>query len=61
MRLLVRVCGDTATVICEEVLGNARMAATNGLVREGTTWRMWHHHTSPIARRMTLEGSGLLI
>lgn len=54
-RLLIQVRGDWATVICEEVLGDARMAATNGFVREGTRWRIWHHHASPIARRMKIE------
>lgn len=51
-RLVVRVHADAALVICEEILGDTRLAATNGFVREDDTWRMWHHHAGPIARRM---------
>ena len=49
----VRFADVAATVICEEVLGEARLAATNGFVYEDGAWRMWHHHAGPIARRVT--------
>jgi ketosteroid isomerase-like protein len=57
----VRVDGDAATVICEEVLGEARLAATNVFVREGEGWRLWHHHAGPVARRVARRREGPLL
>lgn len=48
----VRVDGNAATVVCEEVLGDTRLAATNVFVREADGWRLWHHHAGPLARRV---------
>lgn len=57
----VRVEGDAATVVCEEQLGEARLAATNVFVREGDEWRLWHHQAGPVARRLTQRRNGSLL
>lgn len=59
-RVHVRIANTAATVICEEVLGDAHLAATNAFIHENGVWRMWHHHASPIARRVTPEPEPLL-
>jgi len=45
---VARVDGQHATVICFEVIGRARLVATNLFVRipEGG-WRIYHHHAGP--------------
>lgn len=45
----VLLYGDTALVLCEEVLGAAVLAAANLFVREQGTWRLAHHQSGPIA------------
>ncbi|MDQ2101467.1 nuclear transport factor 2 family protein [Azospirillum isscasi] len=45
----VSLYGDTAVVLCEEVLGNAVLAATNLFVREDGEWRLAHHQAGPVA------------
>lgn len=57
----VRMEGDVATVVCEERLGEARLAATNVFIREGDQWRLWHHHAGPVARRLTRRRDGPLL
>jgi hypothetical protein len=42
------VYGDTAIVICFEELEEAVLCATNVFVRDGTEWRMAHHHAGPV-------------
>ena len=37
--------GDTAVVLCYEVLNSAYLLATNIFVREGDAWRLAHHHS----------------
>jgi len=37
------VYGDTAVVICYEILGNINLVATNIFVRENNTWKIVHH------------------
>ncbi len=49
----VYLTGDTARVLCIELVGGGSLAATNLFIRTGATWRMIHHHASPIAQRMT--------
>jgi ketosteroid isomerase-like protein len=47
----VQLFGDTAIVYCYEAATGqpAHLAATNVFVREGTAWRMVHHHAGPLA------------
>jgi ketosteroid isomerase-like protein len=46
----VMLYGDSALVLCEELLGNAVLAATNLFVREGGAWRLTHHQSGPMAQ-----------
>ena len=43
------VMGDTAFVLCEELLGEGRLVATNIFVREDDNWRLVHHQSGPMA------------
>lgn len=43
------VLGETAFVLCEEVLGEGRLVATNVFVREEGDWRLVHHQAGPMA------------
>lgn len=45
----VTIHGDTALVVCEEVLGPAVLAATNLFAREDGSWRLAHHQAGPVA------------
>lgn len=45
----VSLYGDTAVVLCDEVLGHAVLAASNLFAREGGEWRLVHHQAGPIA------------
>lgn len=47
----VQLFGDTAIVYCYEATEAqpAHLAATNVFVREGSDWRMVHHHAGPLA------------
>lgn len=45
----VTLYGDTALVLCEEVLGGAVLAATNLFVREDGEWKLAHHQAGPVA------------
>ncbi|MCA9627119.1 MAG: nuclear transport factor 2 family protein [Myxococcales bacterium] len=40
--------GDAGIVTCVERVGRTRVAATNVFVLERGSWRMLHHHASPI-------------
>jgi ketosteroid isomerase-like protein len=44
--------GDVAYVICRELLEGSPLAATNVFVREDGTWRLAHHHSSPVMAAM---------
>lgn len=46
----VTLHGDTALVVCEEMLGGAVLAATNLFAREDGAWRLAHHQSGPIAQ-----------
>ncbi|MCG5241020.1 nuclear transport factor 2 family protein [Azospirillum doebereinerae] len=46
----VTLHGDTALVLCEEMLGGATLAATNLFAREDGAWRLVHHQAGPIAQ-----------
>lgn len=43
------VAGDEGRVLCIEVIGAMAFAASNWFRRIDGTWRMIHHHASPIA------------
>ncbi len=41
--------GDVAIVVGRELVAGQPIAVTNTFVREGETWKMLHHHASPVA------------
>lgn len=43
------VVGETAYVVCRELVAGSPLAATNLFVRESGEWRIAHHHSSPVA------------
>jgi hypothetical protein len=43
------VLGDSAFVVCHEVIEGTRLVATNTFVREDRAWKMVHHQAAPIA------------
>lgn len=47
----VHVLGDSAFVICAELLAGTELVATNVFVREGGRWRLAHHQAGPVNRR----------
>lgn len=49
------VLGDTAFVLCEEVLGEGRLVATNVFIREEDDWRLVHHQAGPMAPSAAAE------
>lgn len=42
--------GDTAVVLCRELVAGAPLVATNVFTLEGGAWRLVHHHSSGVAR-----------
>ena len=42
------VLGTAAFVIGYERIGGATLVATNVFVREGSAWKLAHHHASPV-------------
>ena len=45
----VCVYGDTAQIICFEVMQDAILVATNSFVREADGWKLVHHQAGPMA------------
>jgi ketosteroid isomerase-like protein len=43
------IAGDVAWVVCNEIIKNVLLTATNVFVREEGEWRIVHHHASPTA------------
>ena len=41
--------GDAAVVLCEEIIEEAHLVATNIFVLEAGAWRLVHHQASPMA------------
>jgi SnoaL-like domain len=39
--------GDTALVVCYEMIAAGFLVATNGFVRQGGRWKMVHHQAGP--------------
>ena len=61
------VLGDSAYVVCGEIIDGAELVATNLFVREDGAFRLVHHQAGPIHRRVVRErepapkaGSGML-
>lgn len=48
----VRFVGDTAVVLCTEMIGERALVATNIFVREAGSWRLALHHATPTARAL---------
>lgn len=44
---VIWVRGEVACVLCTERLGEGALAATNLFVREGSAWKVLHHHAGP--------------
>ncbi|MYK25508.1 MAG: nuclear transport factor 2 family protein [Dehalococcoidia bacterium] len=44
----VSVLGNTAVILCREVVSGSPLYATNVFVREEGSWRMTHHHSGPV-------------
>lgn len=42
--------GEVAVVLCEELLGDAVLAATNLFAKEDGAWRLAHHQAGPVAQ-----------
>ena len=42
------ILGDTAVVICTEMLSDTELVATNIFVREDSDWKMIHHQSGPL-------------
>lgn len=54
----VNVTGDTALVLCEEVMGGKTvLAAANLFAREHGEWRLVHHQSGPSAARTAPQAS----
>ncbi|MDF1792295.1 MAG: nuclear transport factor 2 family protein [Thalassobaculaceae bacterium] len=43
--------GDVACVLGYEVIQEDVLAASNTFVKEGVSWRLVHHHASPVVNR----------
>jgi len=48
----VRFVGETAIVLCTEVIEGRVLVATNVFTRENGAWRMMLHHATPTARTL---------
>ncbi len=42
------ILGNTAVVICTEILADAELIATNVFVKEESEWKMIHHQSGPL-------------
>ena len=47
--------GETAMVLCHEIIGDQALIATNVLVKQDTTWRIVHHQATPLANAHAAE------
>ncbi|MCC6238593.1 MAG: nuclear transport factor 2 family protein [Dehalococcoidia bacterium] len=45
----VHVVGDSAWVLCRELVSGSPLAATNLFTRQHDRWRLVHHHSSPVS------------
>jgi hypothetical protein len=44
----VTFAGDTAIVLCRELVGGSPLIATNVYVLEGEGWKLLHHQSGPV-------------
>jgi ketosteroid isomerase-like protein len=44
----VSVNGDTAVIVCRELVAGSPLAATNVYVRQVEGWKLQHHHSGPV-------------
>lgn len=42
------ILGETAIVICTEILSETELVATNIFYRENTSWKLVHHQAGPL-------------
>jgi ketosteroid isomerase-like protein len=45
------VLGETALVVCTEMVDGAELCATNVFAREDGAWKLVHHQAGPVLRR----------
>jgi ketosteroid isomerase-like protein len=59
----VELLGETAIVTCYEGAAGhpAHLAATNVFVREQGSWKMVHHHASPIQKPVMPKATGSML
>ncbi len=50
--------GETAMVLCHEIVGDQALVATNVLIKQDTTWRLVHHQATPLANAGQAEDDG---
>ena len=41
--------GETAMVLCHEIIGEQTLIATNVMVKQDAQWRLVHHQATPLA------------
>ena len=49
------ILGESAFVVCHEIIEGTRLIATNTFVREEGAWRIVHHQAAPIARSVDAD------
>lgn len=47
----VHIHGDTAFIVCFEVIGDQYLVATNIFIFEAGAWKMVHHQSAPVRYR----------
>lgn len=45
----VALVGEVAVVVCRELVSGTPLVATNLFVREDGAWKLFHHHSGPVA------------
>jgi ketosteroid isomerase-like protein len=53
--------GDTAIVLCTEVLADGELVATNIFVREDEAWKICHHQAGPVAMGRAPRGGPVVV
>jgi ketosteroid isomerase-like protein len=44
----IQLLGDTALVVCRELVAGSPLAATNIFVNEAGSWKLVHHQSGPV-------------